>query len=354
MANRRLGLFAAIGILAIATIVPQLVSGGPSEPAGIPSTDVLVRVVQPQAEPSSSPAGQTGQSGGSSGAPRTPAASTGSLKINATNSSKHANAEGGEADFDVNGSGPAPESSGSNNQGTLEVEVFTERATTAKPAASISGGPCPKATTCDRYQLRRARLPSTSSGRVDIPYKFNDEGRRKLRAPAGLLESAFRSSAQEWTRWNSNLNFVHQGTTTAKFAAEGPDGGCDDGINVVTWHRFDPSVIAAVAVCTDNSGRVVRDVDLAMNVTQHWEDVSGEPDSRHSFDIRSIVTHELGHWLSFADTYGAADGKQTMFGQADHGETSKRTLALGDVVGVQTAYPCGTGDSCPRTGIKND
>ncbi len=351
MAHRRLGILAAIGILAIAAIVPRLVSGSPPETAGVPSTDVLIRVVRPQAEPSSSPAGRTG--GSSVVSPTTPG-STGGLTIDATNNSKHANARGGDTEIDITGEESSTGSSGTENQGPHEIEVFTERTTTAKPTATSSDSPCPKSTTCQRYVLRPARLPKTSSGRVDIPYRFNDEGRRKLRAPAGLLESAFRSGAQEWTRWNSNLNFIHQGTTTAKFAAEGPDGGCDDGTNVVTWHRFDPSVIAAVSVCTDDSGRVVRDVDLAMNVTQHWEDVSGEPDSRHSFDIRSIVTHEIGHWLSFADIYGAADSKQTMFGQADHGETSKRTLARGDIIGVQTAYPCGSGDSCPRTGIKND
>jgi hypothetical protein len=342
MAHRRLGILSAIGILAIAAVVPQLLAAAPSETAEVPSPDVLIRVVRPQAEPSPSAARRVR---GSSAVSPTAPGSTGSVRINANNSSEHANADGGDTEIDV---------TGQSSTGAHNIEVLMERTTTARPAAGADGTPCPKATTCERYQLRRARLPSTSSGRVDIPYSFNDEGRRNLRAPAGLLESAFRSAAQEWRSWNSNLNFVHQGTTTDKFAADGPDGGCDDGTNVVTWHRFDPSVIAAVSVCTDDSGRVVRDVDLAMNVTQHWENVSGEPDSRHSFDIRSIVAHELGHWLSFADIYGAADSKQTMFGRADHGETGKRTLALGDIVGVQTAYPCGAGDSCPRTGIKND
>ncbi len=350
MAHRRLGILAAVGILAIAAIVPQLVSGAPPDTAGVPSTDVLIRVVRPQsATPGDS--GTAQQVGTASSASSSEAGSTGRKQINVVNNSDNARARAGDVVYDQRQDNVTIEEQGSAHT----VEVFKERTTTTKTTdASTAEEPCPKATTCERYQLRRARLPSTSSGRVDIPYRFNDEGRRNLRAPAGLLESAFRSSAQQWKSWNSNLNFIHQGTTTATFAAEGPDGGCDDGTNVVTWHRFDASVIAAVSVCTDDSGRVVRDVDLAMNVTQHWEDVSGEPDSRHSFDIRSIVTHELGHWLSFADIYGGADSKQTMFGQADHGETSKRTLALGDVVGVQTAYPCHTGDSCPRTGIKND
>ncbi len=360
MAHRRLGILAAIAILAISAIVGQIVSGSPEQTPGVPTTDVLVRVVQPQTATSQSSGGsQPGDSLSSSSSTSSSSSSStkskGRTTINVLNNSDGARARGGDVEFDQEQNDvTVEEPTDAENQGAHQIEIFTERTTTARPAASTSGTPCPKATTCKRYQVRRARLPSTNSGRVDIPYRFNDEGRRNLRAPAGLLESAFRSSTQEWRKWNSNLNFNNQGTTTAKFAAKGKDGGCDDGTNVVTWHRFESNVIAAVAVCTDDSGRVVRDVDLAMNVTQHWEDVSGEPDSRHSFDIRSIVTHELGHWLSFADIYGSADSKQTMFGQAGHGETNKRSLALGDVIGVQAAYPCGSGDSCPRTGVKND
>jgi hypothetical protein len=238
----------------------------------------------------------------------------------------------------------------------LDVDVFTERVTTPPTAqqAPPADATCPKATTCPSYQLHTSRWPSDETGTVTIPFKFNDEGRRNLRAPVGLLESAFGASTQQWSKWNSNIVFKAAGTTTAKFGGKGKDGSCDDGTNVVTWHKFDASIIAAVALCKDKTGRVVRDADLAMNVTQHWEDVSGEPESRHTFDIRSIVTHEVGHWLSFADIYGGMDNKQTMFGQAAYGETNKRTLALGDVVGIQKAYPCDKEDICPRKGIKND
>ena len=217
-----------------------------------------------------------------------------------------------------------------------------------------SGGPCPKATTCKTHVVRNARLPSDETGRVAVPWKFNDEGRRNLRAPQGLLESAMRWATAEWSRWNSNLAFAYAGTTTTTFGADGSDGSCDDGTNTVTWHQFDPEVIAAVVTCTDPKGKTVRDVDLALNVTQHWEDIRGEADSRHTFDIRSIVTHEIGHWVSLLDLYDGDSVAQTMMGNAVYGETRKRTLALGDVVGIQTAYPCGDGDSCPRSGIVED
>lgn len=217
-----------------------------------------------------------------------------------------------------------------------------------------SDGVCPNATTCDVNQVRHQKWKTSKDGTLEIAWKFNDEGRRNLRAPAGLLEGSVRRGMAEWSRWNSNIVFTYAGTTTATFGADGRDGSCDDGTNTVTWHRFDPSVIAAVVTCMDPKTNSVRDADLALNVTQHWEHVSGEPDSRHTFDIDSIVTHELGHWLSLLDLYDSRSFRQTMMGNAVYGETRKRTLGLGDVVGLQTAYPCGKDDTCPRKGVVDD
>lgn len=222
---------------------------------------------------------------------------------------------------------------------------------TAAPAADA---PCPGAVSCERHQVRPQRWATSDDGTLEIPWRFNDEGRRNLRAPEGLLESAVRAGMAEWMRWNSNIRFVYEGTTTAAFGAKGPDGSCADGVNTITWARFDPSIIAAVGTCIDPATNTVRDADLALNVTQHWEDITGEPESRHTFDIRSIVTHELGHVLSLLDLYDADSVRQTMMGNAEYGETRKRTLALGDVVGLQTAYPCDADDVCPRGGIVDD
>ncbi len=222
------------------------------------------------------------------------------------------------------------------------------------PPEGGPSGPCAKASTCPSYVLRNARWKTDENGAAAISWKFNDEGRRNLRAPKGLLESAVASSMREWSRWNSNIVFQNAGTTTAPYGGIGKDGSCDDGTNVITWGRFDPQVIAQAGVCMDKTGRIVRDADLALNVTYHWEDIGSEPESRHSFDIRSIVTHELGHWLGLLDVYSEQDVHQTMSGFAEYGETSKRTPALGDALGVQKLFPCGDGDSCPRKGIADD
>jgi hypothetical protein len=202
--------------------------------------------------------------------------------------------------------------------------------------------------------LKSARWPVDISGRAVIPFAYNDEGRRPARAADGITRPALLAAMNEWSRWNANVVFRDTGASTAEFAADGKDGSCDDGTNLVTWRNFSPDVIGQAVICFDKTGRVIRDADLALNATQHWERISGEPDSRHSHDLQTIFTHELGHWIGFEDIYSERASRQTMFGVTDYGETRKRTLALGDVSGLQTAYPCGSGDSCPRSGIKDD
>ena len=239
--------------------------------------------------------------------------------------------------------------------GATHPVVFAEHAADRGPSAASSSGRCPKPTTCDVHVLMPARWKTDSTGKLVLKWKYNDEGRRKLRAPAGLLESALKSGMAEWERWNSNVDFAYFGTTAALFGAKGSNGSCDDGTNVIGWSRLEPGVIAEVMTCVDKTGRRVVDADLALNVTFHWEDIQDEPESRHSYDIRSIVTHELGHYAAaLGDLYSGDAMYQTMMGNEKYGEVRKRTLALGDIVGLQRAYPCGEGDTCPRKGIVND
>jgi len=246
----------------------------------------------------------------------------------------------------------APSFAGDRGIQTVDADAFTDPFGGAAPSGA--SGPCVKASTCPDFQLRSARWPADKNGTSVINWKFNDEGRRAVRAPAGLLENAVSAAMAQWSHWDSNIDFRYQGLTTATFGAIGKDGSCADGTNTVTWDKFDSDIIGMAGICTDNSGKIVRDADLALNVTYHWEQINGTPSTRHSIDIQSIVTHELGHWLGLLDLYSEQDVHQTMSGYAGYGETNKRTPALGDIMGVQKLFPCGPGDSCPRTGIAND
>ena len=55
-------------------------------------------------------------------------------------------------------------------------------------------------------------------------------------------------------------------------------------------------------------------------------------------DFENIATHELGHSIGLADLYTDACSEQTMYGNAVEGETKKRTLEAGDVIGASNLY----------------
>jgi hypothetical protein len=264
--------------------------------------------------------------------------------------------EGAETDAREPRRVAAPSAPTADAIGPTTAVVHTEHVGDEREAhAASTSAKCPKASTCDVHVLQVARWKTDTTGKLTLKWRFNDEGRRKLRAEPGLLESALKTGMAEWERWNSNVDFFYSGTTAALFGAKGTNGSCDDGTNVIGWSRMEPGTIAQVITCHDRTGRRIVDADLALNVTFHWEDIQGEPESRHSYDIRSIVTHELGHFVgALGDLYSQDAMYQTMMGNAKYGEVRKRTLALGDIIGLQRAYPCGDGESCPRKPIVND
>ena len=55
-------------------------------------------------------------------------------------------------------------------------------------------------------------------------------------------------------------------------------------------------------------------------------------------DVMDIMTHEFGHWCGLKDLYSDKDYWLTMYGYAGYGETYKRTLGLGDILGLQKVY----------------
>lgn len=74
--------------------------------------------------------------------------------------------------------------------------------------------------------------------------------------------------------------------------------------------------------------QVYDDVDFS------WSD-SGQPGK---MDFENIATHELGHTMGLDDLYESGCSEVTMYGYANYGETKKRTLEAGDILGIQKLY----------------
>jgi hypothetical protein len=54
-------------------------------------------------------------------------------------------------------------------------------------------------------------------------------------------------------------------------------------------------------------------------------------------DYQNIATHEFGHAAGMGHPAGSCT-EETMYGFAQSGETKKRTLAAGDIAGIQKQY----------------
>ena len=76
-------------------------------------------------------------------------------------------------------------------------------------------------------------------------------------------------------------------------------------------------------------------MDTVLNTYYQWS-TSGEV---NKIDVRSVVTHELGHWLTLLDLSGGGNTEKTMYYMILPGETKKRTLETDDINGINYIYP---------------
>ncbi|MEM3078424.1 MAG: hypothetical protein QXR38_02900 [Nitrososphaerales archaeon] len=133
------------------------------------------------------------------------------------------------------------------------------------------------------------------------------------------------TSAETWDTETDYEVFSYIGTTTRS-------AGRRDGYNVVAWGTYRSGVIAVTYVWY--SGSMILETDTRMNTYYKWS-LTGEAGR---MDVQNLMTHEFGHWAGLADLYDSADYWLTMYGRGSFGETYKRTLGLGDVLGLEAVY----------------
>jgi Matrixin len=106
----------------------------------------------------------------------------------------------------------------------------------------------------------------------------------------------------------------------------------------VMWGRTGGSSIAVTYTWRWNTGEM--ESDTVFNSRLPWFVASTEGDgcveSMAAYDVQNIATHEFGH------TYGldhpTGDRWETMYAYGYTGETAKRSLATGDLAGINGLY----------------
>ncbi|MGB9728069.1 MAG: hypothetical protein ACPLZF_06635 [Nitrososphaeria archaeon] len=137
--------------------------------------------------------------------------------------------------------------------------------------------------------------------------------------------NVIKASAEAWDSQTSFQVFLYMGTTSRS-------AGRYDGYNVISWGPYRAGVIA-VTYIWQVGGRIV-ETDTRLNTYYKWS-LKGEAGK---MDVQNIMTHEFGHWCGLDDLYDDKDYWLTMYGYADFGEIYKRTLGLGDILGLQAVY----------------
>lgn len=141
----------------------------------------------------------------------------------------------------------------------------------------------------------------------------------------------------KWETAASGANILGNGALTTESLMV--DTAAPDALNEVYFGPVsDANAIAVTTVWGIFSGplqnRKLVEWDQVYNTAYTWSG-SGEVGK---MDFDNIATHELGHSVGMADLYTTACSTQTMYGYASEGETNKRSLEIGDILGIDGLY----------------
>ncbi|MEM3986606.1 MAG: matrixin family metalloprotease [Candidatus Methanomethylicia archaeon] len=157
------------------------------------------------------------------------------------------------------------------------------------------------------------------------PIKYYVNPSNKYGFTANQIVNIIITAANTWDNQTSTTLFQYMGTTTKT-------AGRRDGINVISWGAYKTGVIAVTYIWY--IGDTIIETDTKLNTYYKWS-LNGEPGK---MDLQNIMTHEFGHWCGLDDLYTDQDYWLTMYGYAAPGETYKRSLGLGDILGLQARY----------------
>ena len=154
-------------------------------------------------------------------------------------------------------------------------------------------------------------------------YYINPSNSKGFDSNALIAQITFAANAWEASTSACVFSYVDK-TTTAP--------GSRDGKNIIGFGTVSGSAAAATYIW--HFWYHTWEADTILNKDLDWS-LTGESGK---FDVRNVMTHEFGHWCGLADLYTDVDYWLTMYGIGSAGETFRRTLGLGDKLGLQAVY----------------
>lgn len=138
---------------------------------------------------------------------------------------------------------------------------------------------------------------------------------------------------------NGVRTFDILGNGTPTTSALSAETSAPDGMNEALFGNLnDMNTIAVTTVWGVFGGpernRQLVEWDQVYNTQYSW----ATDNSQNAMDFQNLSTHELGHAFGLSDLYQSGCATQTMYGYGAAGETQKRTLESGDIMGISTLY----------------
>ncbi len=213
----------------------------------------------------------------------------------------------------------------------VEGYAFIHRKNSQAKGGSGGGG----GSTCYAY------LASGAKWKTVEPWAMNPVNTENL-----TEATIFASFAADILKWedatdgvvnNSGGNILGTGTSVTDLL-EADVSAPDDANEVYFGALDDPNTIAVTITWGIFGGapanRKLVAWDMVFNEAYDWS-ASGEA---AKMDFENIATHELGHAVGMSDLYTSSCVNETMYGYAAEGDTNKRTLNAGDLVGMNKLY----------------
>jgi len=142
----------------------------------------------------------------------------------------------------------------------------------------------------------------------------------------GVVRSTLEDSSESWDA-KTSFELYDAPAVTSDSVVSG------DGKNTVGWGPLSPGIIAVTYLWYNPATKEIVEFDIVFNTYYGWS-AAGEAGK---MDLQNIATHELGH-NGLADLRPPRDAELTMYYASSLGETKKRTLGAGDILGIQTLY----------------
>jgi len=148
--------------------------------------------------------------------------------------------------------------------------------------------------------------------------------------------SAITAGAEEWAgNTSADLYGDYSVVNDASW-----DDTVPDGRNELLFGNYsEPGVIGVTIAWGYFSGppktREIVEFDILFDTDYTWGDATIDSSV---MDLQNIATHELGHGFGLGDLYELSCSEETMYGYSDYGETQKRDLNSGDIIGIQKLY----------------